>query len=74
MAQPRPLMLAQHLHNAANEVTLFDNLPAVNDGHTLQDVVNGLASMRTQMEQMEMRINARFEVVETRINAKIEVL
>jgi len=27
MAQPEPLQIAEHLHNAADQIALFHNLP-----------------------------------------------
>lgn len=80
MAQPNPLEIAQHLHNAADHIALFNNLPAVHDGQTLHNLTNAVAQLGIQLERMETRLqtdlrdlrremNDGFTRVEARISA-----
>ena len=57
MVQPDPLEIAQHLHNAADHIALFNNLPAVHEGQTLHNLTNAVARLGLQMEKMETTIN-----------------
>lgn len=67
MAQPEPDQIAQHLHNAADQIALFRNLPAVHDGQILQNIMNGITQIRQDMNAGLARVEARLLAVEGRL-------
>ena len=54
---PQPLQVAQHLHNAANEIAKFDNLPEFNNNRVLQ-AIQGLSNqLRDEMTALRRDVN-----------------
>ena len=69
MAQPQPLQIAQHLRNAADQIALMDNLPALDNGRMLQNIMDAVTTLRTDMNAGFARLVARIDGVETGIEA-----
>ncbi|SLM39670.1 hypothetical protein LPUS_10264 [Lasallia pustulata] len=59
--QPQPARAAEHLHEAANELALLENLPAFNDGRMLQrtwEMINELQNTTTRNNaQVQLTLN-----------------
>lgn len=69
MAQPEPDQIAQHLHNAADQIALFSNTPGLHGAQMLQNIMDGITQIRQDMNTGFARIEARLLAVEARLLA-----
>ncbi len=56
MAQADPLRIAHYLHEAADQIGLFINLPAVSEASTLQRILDGIEGLRTDIARLDTKM------------------
>lgn len=69
MAQPEPAEIARHFHNAADQIALFNNLPAVHEAQMLQNIMDAITALRNDITALRNDMNTGFGRVETRLLA-----
>lgn len=73
LPQPQPRQIAQYLHNAADQIALFENLPTFTNDQMLRENTRSIAALQEALQEVVRALNT-IQNNMTTLNTTIETL